>query len=65
MKNFIEFKLYNTKQRILIDINDIRSITEQEDNTCVFYIFSDTEKFFKVDYTYDDVIERLKKARLN
>ena len=65
MKNFIEFTLFGNKQRILLDINDIRSIAELNDYTCMIYFFSDTKESKQLNHTYDDVIERLKKARLN
>jgi len=62
MKNFIEFTLYNGKQRILIDINDIRCITEQNDYTCKFYFFSDIKTVEIINSTYDQVIQSLKKS---
>jgi hypothetical protein len=65
MKNFIEFTAYESKQRILIDINDIRCITEQNNYTCKLYFFSDTKLSEVINLTYDEVIERLKKAKLN
>ena len=65
MKNFIEFTLYSNKQRILIDINDIRCISEQNNYTCILYFFSDIKQSEQLNHIYDDVIEMLKKARLN
>ena len=65
MKNFIEFTVYESKQRILIDINDIRCIAEQNNYTCKLYFFSDTKLSEVINLTYDEVIERLKKAKLN